>query len=118
MKKPFSIKGFKTVPVDIDDTVVMWDKSEYPENDYITINVYGEDAVLVPNKKNINLIRKLHKLGYRFIFWSRTGEKWARAIATRLNLLDMAVGTMGKPFFYMDDKPADDWMERLWRDLE
>lgn len=102
---------------DIDDTLVMQDRSIYPEAERRVINVYGHDVEIVINQRLVNRIDYYGKLGWSFIFWSRTGEKWAYAVAKELDLLKYAVATMSKPLVYFDDRPADEWMERLWRDV-
>jgi len=101
---------------DIDETLIMADRSQHPVGELRVVNVYGHDVEVIVNQKMVNKVTYYGKLGWSFVFWSRTGEKWAHEIARELGLLKYAVATMTKPLIYFDDRPADDWMERLWRD--
>lgn len=104
----------KVVVVDMDDTIVMHDLSEYQPRETIS---YGPgDIVVSPNQKNINLLVKLYKLDYTIVAWSRTGSDWARAVCQKLDIDKYVSLYMTKPMFYIDDVPADGWMKRLWRD--
>ncbi len=115
MKRPDQ----SVVVVDVDETLIMWDRSEYPRDKYEWFTSYfmdpDEPIDLVINTKNVNLLKKFAKLDYRVIVWSRSGEHWARHIGGALGLDKYVHSYMSKPLFYFDDKPADEWMERIWR---
>lgn len=111
----------KPLPVDIDNTLVMWNLSEHHGIDRaITVSYAGyNDTKLIVNQKNVNLVVKLARLGYDIILWSRTGADWAQLIAKHTGLDKHVAAYADKPLFYMDDLPAERWMgERLWRSPE
>jgi hypothetical protein len=109
------IEGDRTLFVDCDDTLVMWDLSRYPNLPRIEMDCYGP-VVLVPNQKNVNLVRKFSLLGYTIIIWSQTGADWAEAVAKAVGLDEHAAAFMAKPRYHLDDLPSAAWCgERLWR---
>jgi len=104
---------------DVDDTLILWNVSEYQElaDTAITVKFGGYDTVLIPHQKNINLLKKFAKLGYDVIVWSQTGNEWAKTIVKALKLQNFVKATMSKPNFYIDDIPCSEWMgTRVWRD--
>lgn len=106
---------------DVDDTLVLWDTSAYPElqDTMITVSNYGYDTTLIPHQKNINLLKKFAKLGYQVVVWSQTGADWAQAIVDELELGEYVTLVMTKPKFYIDDLDCKYWMgTRVWRDPE
>lgn len=103
--------------VDIDDTVVCWNKSEFPEAKRVVIEYVNGPVEVVPHQPNINTIIKFWKLGYTIIAWSGSGYKWATAVLTTLELDKYVHTVMSKPMYHFDDKPAESWMgPRVWRD--
>jgi hypothetical protein len=111
------LKSDHTVMVDVDDTLVLWDKSNYPDESYITVECYGSNSTLVPHEKNIKLLRKFAKLGYKIVVWSASGWEWAEAVVRRLELTDIVDTCMSKPRYYFDDLPCNEWMgPRIWRE--
>jgi hypothetical protein len=111
------MKSDRVVMVDCDDTLVMWDLSSYPDVPRVTVNCYGYLTDLVPNEKNIKLLRKFAKLGYEIHVWSGSGWEWADAIVEVLGLGSIVQTTMTKPSYYFDDLPCQEWMgTRIWRD--
>lgn len=117
---PVLFKTTKCVDVDIDSTLVMWDVSEYPDLRRIKVNVVDTanpdyDTELGVNQKNVNLVKKLAKIGYAMHFQSRSEWDWVVAVLKKLDLYRYAASIRTKPLYYIDDKPADEWMERLWR---
>jgi hypothetical protein len=106
----------RTLYVDCDDTLVMWNLSEYPDHGRIKVSCFGYDTLLVPNEKNIRLVQKFAKLGYTVIIWSQTGAEWAEAVADAVGLHPYATAFLAKPRYYLDDLPCQAWCgERLWR---
>lgn len=108
----------KVVMVDCDDTLVLWDSSKWsPFLHGVQVNCYGYSTSLHIHEKNINLLRKLKRLGYTLVVWSATGHEWAEAVVKALDLEDCVSFCMSKPRYYVDDKDAVDWIgARLWRD--
>jgi FMN phosphatase YigB (HAD superfamily) len=112
------VEGDRTLYVDCDDTLVLWNISDYPDSPRIKINLYHEDTVLVPHQKNINLLIKFRKLGYKIIVWSQSGADWAEAVVNQLLLSDYVDLVITKPTYYLDDLPASAWADRrVYREL-
>lgn len=110
------LKSHKVVTVDCDDTLVMWNISEYPTLPRIELDLCGP-AILAVNQKNVNLVTKLAKLGYTIIVWSQTGWDWAETVCTKLGIDPIVSLYLTKPRYYVDDLESHVWMgERLWRD--
>lgn len=110
----------ETVFVDVDDTLVMWDVSEYDRDEYEWFHTYFHDPedpiALIRNDKNINLVKKLSKMGYKIVVWSQTGEEWARHISEAVGLAKYVDSYFTKPKFYVDDIDVKEWMgRRIWR---
>jgi hypothetical protein len=106
----------RTLYVDCDDTLIMWNLSDYgDETPRLTVNVWGP-ADVIPNQKNINTVRKFALLGYTIILWSKTGAKWARAVGQATGLDPLVTAYLTKPTYYLDDMEAAEWLgPRLWR---
>lgn len=110
------IPSDKLLMVDVDDTLVLWDKSEYSDLPDVSFNVGHGVSHLKVHPKNINLVRKFHLLGYTVVVWSQTGYEWAKEAVKKLGLEDVVYAVMSKPRYHLDDLPADLWMgTRLWR---
>lgn len=108
------IDNDRIVMVDVDDTLCIWDISEYPHLPRITIDCHGRTSVVSVNQKNVNLVKKLQKLGYQIIVWSQSGNLWAQTVANAVGLDNCIY--MSKPRYYVDDLPSNVWIgERLWR---
>lgn len=110
------LEAHKILVVDCDDTLVLWDRSEYPDLKPVEVTCYGQTSALHAHDKNVNLVRKFHKLGYTIIIWSQTGSEWAEAVGRALGLDECVYSYMTKPMYYLDDLPADSWMKKIWRD--
>lgn len=111
--------NYKTLYVDIDDTLLMSNLSEYPEGQQIDIQYTNGSIRVVPNQKNINLVVLFYKLGYNIIFWSKTGGDWAAAAARVLDLENVVSVCLTKPTFYMDDKDVTEWIgPRRYREAQ
>jgi hypothetical protein len=116
---PFHVTDYKTVYVDIDETLAMADLSEFPDQLQVEVFYSRSPMFVVPNEKNINLLIKFWKLGYEVIFWSKTGGDWARAVAEAFDLTYLSKLYLTKPLFYIDDQPCENWMgTRCYRDAD
>jgi len=110
------LASHKVVAVDCDDTLVMWDRSKYPDLPRVMVDLCGPTELVV-NQKNVNLVRKLSKLGYSIVVWSQTGYDWAVTVGKAVGLDDCVSLYMTKPRYHVDDMPASVWIgDRLWRD--
>jgi hypothetical protein len=99
------INNARTVMVDIDDSVLLWNPELYPHspNDIITLEEGGRLHQFIPHTKNIEFIKKLKLQGYGLIFWSAGGNDWCERIVKELKLEDIADICMSKPEFAIDD---------------
>lgn len=111
------IESDNIVWVDVDDTLVCWDISNFPEDKQIEIyHVHGPVKV-VPHQKNINTMIKFYKLGYEVFVHSGSGWKWAQTVIETLGLTDYVTLVTSKCRWYIDDKPIESWAGgRVWRD--
>lgn len=101
------------VPVDCDDTLVMWsDQYQQPHGDAIPIiDPYDQSTnYLTPNKKHIDLIKKYKGRGFLVIVWSAGGVEWAQAVVKALELESYVDIVLTKPSRYVDDLDASEWM--------
>jgi len=111
------VKSYKMVYCDIDDTLIMWDTSQYKDLHTLIINYGGEDTYLKINQKNVNLLIKLYKLGYSIVAWSQTGYDWAELVCKELYIDKYISLYLSKPRYHIDDLPSTVWMgERIYRD--
>lgn len=99
-----------TLFVDVDDTLLLHDLSEYPNKPRINISCNGRDFVGIPHEKNINMLIKFYKLGYEITVWSKTGKEWAREVSFMLNVNRYVTTYLKKPDFIMDDKAPSEWI--------
>lgn len=111
------IESDNVVMVDVDDTLVCWNLSDFPDYDRtIILHVNGPVAV-VPHQPNINTLIKFWKLGYTVIVWSGSGWLWAKNVVEQLGLTEYVHSVQSKPRWHFDDKPAETWMgSRVYRD--
>lgn len=111
------LASHKIITVDTDDTLVLWDASKYPTLTPVDVTFAGVTSHLCIHQKNINLIRKLAKLGYEIVIWSQTGYDWAQAVSKAIGIDDIVSLYMTKPRYHVDDLPSTAWMgERIYRD--
>lgn len=113
-----SLESHKVLTVDCDDTLVMWQLSMYPDLPRVEVALPDiAPSILVLNQKNVNLVKKFYKLGFKIVVWSQTGYDWAKAVAEAVGLSEYVTLYMTKPRYHVDDLPSSVWMgERLWRD--
>lgn len=107
----------RVVTVDCDDSLILWNISDYPDLPHILVNGPRGQVTLALHTKNINLVKKLYKLGYEIVIWSASGADWAETIGRAVGLDEAASLYMSKPRYYVDDLPSTAFMgERIWRD--
>lgn len=109
----------RTLFVDVDDTLLLHNKSDYPLELHKHIPHNGRVFVGVPHTKNILMMEKFFNLGYEIIVWSKTGKTYAEAVVRALQLTHEVSACLTKPDFYMDDKGMEEWMgPRVYRKPE
>jgi FMN phosphatase YigB (HAD superfamily) len=103
---------------DVDDSLVMWNLSEFPQEDRILVSHVRGPVELVPNLKNINLLVKLAKIGWYIRVHSGSGVEWAERVITTLGLLDYVDAVEAKPLGNTDDQaPGDGLAYSVYRKI-
>lgn len=114
----------QTALFDVDDTLILWDKSQYPDSPHVTILNQGLESTLPVHTKQLNLMVKLAKIGYQIVVWSRSGDKWARAVVETLlsaghlpAAIEGRITIMSKPTLFVDDQKPEVWLgEHVYRE--
>jgi hypothetical protein len=108
------IKTENPLPVDVDDTLILYTAPEGQEEDYIyVIDPYEEEEVKVkvwPHKPHIKILKDKKSRRSKIIVWSQSGYEWAAAVIEALGLEDYIDYVMCKPKEYMDDLDSSAWM--------
>lgn len=104
-KKPFKVPNNKTAYFDVDDTLLMWNIPEgTPENELVGVSYVPEFIEYgLPNKHNIDLLKKMKRRGHSVVVWSAGGSDWAEAVVQALRLEKYVDAVMPKPDYYIDD---------------
>lgn len=93
---------------DVDDTLIIWNVSEFPDGPFITVQSDKGLVRLVPHTKNINLLVKLAKIGWYIRVHSGSGVEWASKIVSALDLTTYVDSVESKPLGKTDDKAPGD----------
>lgn len=111
------LRDDRIVWCDVDDTLILWNLSAYPNGQKVTVDHVNGPVEVIAHENNIKTLIKFWKLGYTLIVHSGSGWRWAKAVVEALKL-DQYVNTcMSKPMYYFDDKPVEEWAgPRIWRD--
>lgn len=109
----------RTLYVDVDDTLIIHDKSKFPKEQQVSVLCNGRIFIGVPHYKNILMLKKFYALGYEICVWSRTGKSWAHAVVEKFQLTEFVSYCLTKPDFYLDDKEVSFWIgPRVYREIE
>ncbi len=73
-----------------------------------------EGLSLVSHKKHIEAIKQHWARGHHILVWSAGGAKWAQSVVDMLDISEYVHEVKSKPRWYVDDKPADEWMDRYF----
>lgn len=113
-----NIQEGQTFDVDVDDTLILWDRSNphYQTLPVVSFPTDAGEATVHVHVKNVATLKKFAKLGYKVYVQSRSGIGHAEAVVKALGLRNYVYCIREKPLFYLDDKAADTWSERIWRD--
>lgn len=104
---------------DVDDTLIMWNRSKYPEGERIIIPTDKGDAEVIVNRKNVNMLIKAAKLGYYIRVHSGSGASWAKKVVEALAIQNYVDSVETKPKAKTDDKAPGDGITYLaYRDPE
>lgn len=80
----------------------------YVDVDHTLVRYVDDKRTPVPEV--IDRVKKLHAQGERLYLWSSGGEDYARATAEELGIQDCFVAFLPKPETYIDDLPANEWL--------
>ena len=113
-----STKDFKVVPFDVDDTLIMHGADpNHPDSLVINNQLDKSTSVgiyVMSHKKHIEFLKNLKVSNFYIIVWSQRGYAWAHTVVTLLGLNQFVDQILTKPSFYVDDKPAHEWMEQYY----
>lgn len=102
------------VVIDVDDTLIE-DIFNHKINDMtMEFNYYGQLALSSPIHSHIDLLKSYRARGYEITVWSANGWQWAKEVVEKLKLTEYVDIVATKPVKYVDDKPADSWMSRVY----
>lgn len=108
-------KSENVIPYDVDDTLIMWEKSSLTSGIPILDPTDGKTVYVVPHKPHIKMLRRHAARGFTIIVWSQSGYQWAEAVVKALGLEDVVAEVFTKPSTYVDDLPVSEWMnERVY----
>lgn len=103
-----------TLPVDIDDTLLLWGKIPKGAKTVLFTDPYDKSQKVVRiHEANVKVFRNHVARGTLLVVWSKSGYAWAEAAMRALGITnqDKNVVVMTKPFGgYMDDIPCEKWM--------
>lgn len=108
------INNESPVVVDCDGTLLLWSNPLTPGPGKIELTYGGRKVFLTPHQYHIDLLKTYHSRGFLVIVWSANGSAHAKMVVERLQLEKFADIVMSKPAKYLDDKPADEWMKRVF----
>lgn len=99
------------VVIDVDGTLI---QHVHPSRSAMPIDYYGQWKHVMPMYNNISLLKAHKARGYEVSVWSANGHKWAENVIRALNLVEYVDDVSAKPLKYIDDLPADNWMQRVF----
>lgn len=106
------------VYVDVDDTLVLWNKNDVPD-DELELYIVLDGALMWPHLKHIEMIGHFNARGHTVVVWSQGGSDWAEKVVKALGIEDMVDLVVPKPFWFIDDLTSDMFMnnsQRIWLD--
>lgn len=95
--------------IDIDGTILDWGRGTGRIVTFIHPFTNQELKVSV-NEANLQVVTNWLARGATLLVWSRSGRAWANAALKAINLYHKNIFVAAKPLFYVDDKPANEWM--------
>lgn len=109
------IKSEQIICVDIDDTLVLWNKKIKIKSILVKDPYMNKFIKVKPHYAHIQLLKEKKLRGYTIIVWSQGGYKWAETIVKVLKLESYVDLILSKPLAIIDDLPASKWLgERIY----
>ena len=106
------IKNENIIHVDIDDTLILHYKDNYPDTEWEAFkNPYLGSTILAKrSKKHIELIKYYKARGFYIIAHSGNGWRYTENIIKQLELEKYIDLIHTKNSRYVDDQPCENWM--------
>lgn len=92
-----------SVYFDVDDTLVLHDRHDLPDEDIIVIDVGNYVYSVHPHKKHIKQLKTHKAKGDIIVVWSQGGSEWAERVVKKLELIEYVDVCLTKPERYYDD---------------
>lgn len=118
MSKPIVITSDMTLFVDVDETLVLFNRSETEMKLNGIIFGYDENSkpvYAVPHLAHIKKIRESKARGHKVIVWSAGGYRWAETVVIALGIQELVDVIMTKPRWYIDDLTASEFLPEVNR---
>jgi hydroxymethylpyrimidine pyrophosphatase-like HAD family hydrolase len=93
---------------DVDDTLVMWNKSIDVNTINVTCPYTGVVEMLAPHLKHIEILKHQKARGYHVTVWSASGWQWAQEVVKALAIEDWVDVVQTKNTKFFDDLPAQE----------
>ena len=100
------IKNDNVVCFDVDETLIY--------NSFARTNLKINNYYVIPIREHIDLLKQYYEEGKVIVVWSAGGYKWVQSVCKALDITKYVTLMMGKPFQYVDDLDANDWMNRVY----
>lgn len=113
-KKP-NYKTKQVAMFDVDETLIKDRPGEKQSvKDFVMLDYYGMERKRWIHRRHVELVIAHKKRGYQVIVHSANGKPWADEVVDKLGLREYVDRTDTKPCVCFDDKPAEEWMPRVW----
>jgi hydroxymethylpyrimidine pyrophosphatase-like HAD family hydrolase len=106
-------KSELVVCIDVDETLIM-NETGSGTGPRVAFDYYGKTVFRHPNIEHIELLKSYKKRGYEVVVWSANGWYWANDVIEGLKLKEYVDVVATKPIKYVDDKDANNWMQRVY----
>ena len=108
------IKSTKIVYFDVDNTLI-YSESEVPGKMFDTTLITISNVHFYIHNFQCELLKSFKARGHTVVVWSQGGADWAETIVRATNLTAFVDLVIGKPDWFCDDKPADQWLDEKRR---
>lgn len=109
-----TINNETNVLYDVDGTLLLWSDPTVPGVEKIKFDYGGNNVYLTPHNYHINLLKVYKNRGYHITVASANGFEWAENAVKVLGITEYVDVVMTKYLKYIDDTPADQWMNRVF----
>lgn len=89
---------------DTDGTLILENYKDYPKEQWVEFNYYGNTRIRVPHKEQIELLKSYKKRGFFIRVHSNNGKAWVEEVITKLNLTEYVDSGEAKACKFVDDE--------------